>query len=103
MFTEHDPTDDSETSRAHAKAMRKIDRQQELEDLRAIMATRGGRRWVYRVLAKAGIHRSTFRGEQTHDSAWLEGHRDFGIFVEDEVNEACPNHYLTMLKEHTRG
>lgn len=102
MTTEHDPIDDNETSRAHAKAVAHIERQAEQEDLRKVMSTKNGRRFVYRLIERAGIHRTTFRESPT-ESAFLEGQRDFGIFIEAEVNAACPNHYLTMLKEHTRG
>ncbi len=99
MTIEHDPTSDNETDRAHAKAVAHLERQAELEDLRKLMSTKHGRRVVYRLIERAGIHRTTFRESPT-ESAFLEGQRDFGIFVEAEVNEACPSHYLTMLKEH---
>ncbi len=100
MNHKHDPiSEETEKDRAHAKAVAHLDRQAELEDLRKVMSTRYGRKWVYRLIERAGIHRTTFRESPT-ESAFLEGQRDFGIFVEAEINEACPSHYLTMLKEH---
>lgn len=100
---EHDPLNDNEADRAHAKAVAKIDRQRELEDIRQVMSHAAGRRFVHRLLAKAGIRRNAFHGEKTHDTAFALGEKSFGIFVESEVNESCPKSYIIMLQEHKRG
>lgn len=103
MTVEHDPIADNEKERAHAKAVAKLARGQELEDVRHVMSSASGRRFAYRLIERAGNDLTAFHGEETHKTAFALGGKEFGTFIKAEVNEACPKFYITMLQEHKRG
>jgi hypothetical protein len=95
-----DPTDFVGTAlQAEGKnRLAEIRRKQELDDIKWLMAHKQGRRFVHRLLSKAGIYRSSFTNSgQTN---FLEGERNVGLFVINEVMEGSFDNYITMLQEH---
>lgn len=76
-------------------------RQQEIDDMKVVLSTRAGRRFVWRHLTNAGIFQSTFTGNSA--TFFNEGRRDIGLKMLAEVNAASPESYLLMMKESNEG
>lgn len=72
---------------------------QEVEDLRGILATYGGRSFVWSLLADCGVYADTHRGEHTHDAAYVSGKRAIGLSLIEKVFTADPNAYTVMRLE----
>jgi len=65
-----------------------IERLQELNDIKSVMETPAGRRFIWRVMDRAGVFRGCFTGNST--TFYNEGRRDMGLFVLNDVLETCP-------------
>lgn len=72
-------------------------REQERADLRAILDTPGGRRFIARCLQKCGVFASTFTGNS--ETFFREGRRSVGLELLDEVMAADEAAFITMVKE----
>ena len=72
-------------------------RKQELEDLKFILQTPQGRRFVWRYLGVCGVFEISFTGNS--ETFFKEGKRNVGLMLLSDVNEAHPEAYLEMLKE----
>ncbi len=94
-----DPTDlqgigdDREEDDHKARLVRK----QEIDDVRWLMSSPRGRRFIHRLLSEGGVFRSTFTGNST--GFYLEGKRALALFVLGEVTDNCMDEYVAMLKE----
>lgn len=75
-------------------------RERELADIKAIMSAVEGRRYMWKLLDRAGIYRSSFTGNST--TFFNEGQRNLGLSVLADINESCPELYLTMLEENRK-
>ena len=97
--TERDPTDLNAHAREdEAKGLEaNVERKKELEDIRWLMGHKQGRRFVMRLLEKAGIYRTSFTGNS--ETFFREGMRNLGLFVLSEVMEVTPDQFALMLKE----
>lgn len=76
----------------------KFNRERELDDLRFILSSQQGRRFYWRLLEKTGIFKVSFTG----NPGWTEfneGRREVGLWALGEMNEACPEAWLEILKE----
>lgn len=73
-------------------------RQRELEDLRGILAMPSGRRLLWRYLEFCGINRISYRGN-TKETIFLEGCRNVGVMIQEDINEADPESYFKMIRE----
>lgn len=73
------------------------EREYELEDVKALMATESGRRFVARLMEVAGIYRCSFTGNST--TFFNEGQRNVGIQIFADIQIACPEQYSKMLDE----
>ena len=86
--------------KAQQQEMTRI-RLEELDDLRIVMGSQGGRRLIHRMLSRAGIYKCSFAAEGSSElTAFNEGGRNLGLWVLSEVGTACPAHYLKMIEEH---
>lgn len=96
-----DPTEDLEPSSAQAEADAKArhKRKQEVEDIKWLMAHPAGRRFVCRVLAESGVHRTSFHASGS-TMAFNEGRKHVGYVLTGELLELVPEAYLKMLKEY---
>lgn len=81
---------------------RKLRQQLQVEDLRFVMSTPAGRRFVHRVLGLCGTFRLSFTGEQTHTTAFNEGKRSLGNQLFAEVEAVSPEAFVDMLREAQR-
>lgn len=94
-----DPTDirrqEEEAERDARQAS--IQRAQEVEDFKHVVGSVEGRRFLWRLLEKTGVYRSSFTGSS--ETFFREGQRNVGLFLIGEIHEICPEVYTTMLKE----
>ena len=83
MSTELDLT--TKTPEEHAKTPERLS---QVADIRMTLECQAARRFLWRVLEKAGIFQDTFRPNST--SAYLQGKAALGRFLFNEILEACP-------------
>lgn len=100
MENEIDPQDliaQREAEKQSAE-MRKQLREIEKSDFLWLMQDKRGRRFVWRLLEKAGVFRTTFR-PNSNEGAFLEGMRNMGLMLIADINEICAEKYQTMVNE----
>lgn len=79
---------------------REQERTQELNDLKSILATDHGKRFIQRLLDRSGIHQPTYGSSSNiSDFAFLEGRREFGLFILAEITQADHNAWLDMQRK----
>ncbi|HLT01104.1 MAG TPA: hypothetical protein VK001_02955 [Geminicoccaceae bacterium] len=66
-------------------------------DLREVLSTEGGRRFVWRLLGDSGIFRTSFTGNS--ETFFREGERNVGLKVFNAIHQVCPDLYLVMQRE----
>ncbi len=78
------------------------------EDFKWLMSDKRGRRFVWSLLEKTGVYRSSFTGNS--ETFFREGARNVGLMVMAMVHENCPARYNLMVEEqkelkeqHDRG
>lgn len=83
------------------KAMEaKSEREQELQDLVKILQISEGKRFLSRILDRAGILQTSYgNGTNPQDFAFLEGRRDLGLFILGEITQANSEAWLEMQKD----
>jgi len=74
-------------------------RRVEIEDVKWLMADKRGRRIMWRLLAEAGVYRTSFNNSGSV-TAFNEGKRHIGLVLISEVNDHAAHQFLVMLKEH---
>lgn len=75
-------------------------RDKEVEDVKLIMSSREGRRFMWRMLEMCGVYRSSFTGNS--ETFFREGQRNIGLMLLADIHEHCPDGFTTMLKEQKR-
>lgn len=99
MSSTNDPTDTKAQERqaASESSGQNLLRKTEVDDVKWLMAHKQGRRFVSRLLDKAGVYRTSFTGNS--ETFFREGQRNLGLFVLSEVMEFAPEQHAQMLKE----
>lgn len=69
------------------------------EDLRVIMGTQHGRRWMWRHLDRCGMWRASFV-ENREGTDFREGERNTALRLWADLQRACPETLLRMQKEN---
>lgn len=70
------------------------------EDLRSVLSTVPGRRFVWRLVdGEAGVATPSFAGEQTHGTAYREGKRAVGLQLVLDCQRVAPTDYVQMVSE----
>ena len=82
-----------------SKADEKREAQEARNDVIAVMNTPEGRRYVWRLLEKAGVFRTPYRGS-TNDTMLRIGTHSVGVDIMTEIIDANAELYLLMQKEH---
>lgn len=72
-------------------------------DLLTVLATENGRRFVYDLLADAGVFRSSFVPGDPHGTAFNEGQRNYGVRLLSRLIADAPDQYMKLLKENARA
>ena len=100
MSEDQDPTFASRSPEEQAKADEAVlaIRNQELNDLKSILSTDHGRRFIWRILAKGRLHSLSFTGNSR--TYFNEGERNMGLWLFSEVMEADKESYPKMLQDH---
>lgn len=91
---------DQEAAAAEMRRAERLKADQDCEDLKWLMSNKQGRRFMWRLLAKAHLGKSSFVAPNAMTVSFLEGERNIGAYFQAEVLEVCPTRYLEMLKEH---
>lgn len=96
---DYDPFDlrGQERSAEEAEQREQLARLIEAEDFKWLMQHAQGRRFVWRMLGRAGMYRSSFTGNS--ETFFREGIRNFGILLTHLINEHCPEQYALMVAE----
>ena len=77
----------------------KLKRQQQIDDIKWLMAHAAGRRFVSRLLEESGAFRTSFHSSGS-TMAFNEGRKHIGYFLTGELLEITPDGYLKLLKEY---
>ena len=95
-----DVGDVSQVKKRRTKA--KIRRDREKEEIKQILATPFGRRFLWRVLRECGLWK-TFSYDGAHDMAIKSGRRDIGLWLIKEIDEADKNGYMKLIQEDLKN
>jgi len=68
------------------------------EDLRAILATKAGQRWVWWLTGRCHVFSSSYTGNNHVN--FLEGERNIGILLHREIMEIDPELMGAMSRAH---
>jgi len=66
-------------------------------DLRKVLASPEGRRFVWRLMSEAGVFRSSFTGNS--ETFFREGKRNIGLIILGDVMVAQPDSFTVMQRE----
>ena len=81
--------------------MAKDPRTEEIEDLKLVMGTENGRRFVYRFLVRSGLYICSYSSEMpVENTVFKEGQRNMGLWLLAELNQSTPKAYLKMIEEN---
>lgn len=73
-------------------------RRSELNEVRALLATAEGRKFLWRLLERCGVYKSSY--DQSGSRVYFnEGRREVGLWVLAEIIEAEPEAYVSLMKE----
>lgn len=78
-----------------------IQRSQELNDIKTVLSTISGRRFLWKIMSKARTFASVF-SENSNVMSYRSGKQDLGRFVMAEITEADENLLLKMMKENMK-
>ena len=70
----------------------------ELEDLRYVLSTPAGRRFLWRLLCECRLF-STVSHTEPLEMSRLSGRRDYGLWLLDELAAADNNAFLKLIQE----
>lgn len=98
-----DPTDfySIEDARQAASERARLELEMEVGDLKWLMSNKRGRRFVYRLLERAGVWRLSFNTNAL-TMAFNEGTRNEGLRLLAQITEHCPDRNAEMLQEQKR-
>lgn len=102
MTEEHNPLDTAEPERAAAEYAEEERRQrdQENSDLCKVMGNKEGRRFMWRLLSRAGVYRLSYQpGMDAMTTAFNEGYRNTGLELMADMLTICPHLHALMAEE----
>jgi len=95
---DHAPvTTPDDTDRDDEQGGKPTPRQLAIADLRAVMGTKQGRRFMHRLLAQAGIDQRSFTGNS--ETFFREGRRAVALELQDDIRTHAFPEYVLMLQE----
>ena len=80
----------------------KAAREQELDDLRVVLSTTQGKRFVAMLLKRGGVFSTTHTQDARH-SAFLEGQRNAALMLVSDIAAADPQMINALIVEVARG
>lgn len=72
--------------------------QREVDDLTWVLSEKKGRRFLWRFLSENCRVFKTCYSQDTNETYFLEGNRNVGLKLMDEINEINPDLYVKMIK-----
>ena len=99
-MSKYDPTDirSQERAKADTDLRNKLAKDTEEADTKWLMASKQGRRIVWRSLDRAGVFRLSFNTDPL-TTAFNEGSRNEGLRILAQIHTLCPELYPVMVKE----
>jgi hypothetical protein len=76
----------------------KLAEQQRREVIVGLMSAIPGRRWVLETLESCHIFRTSYNRDPT-TMAFMEGQRDIGLRLLNDIMASCPDDYIQMMRE----
>lgn len=70
---------------------------QEAEDLKWLMADKRGRRFMWALLERTHVYKTSMTGNS--HTFFLEGERNIGLAMMGQLHTVCPERYAEMVKE----
>lgn len=82
-----------------AKKQAEIDGALKLDEIRKVMQSAPGRRWMNELLERCHCFHTSFISGAPDASAFREGERNIGLQILADIQNAAPDLYLTMIQE----
>ena len=103
-MSNYDPLDirGQERTKAERDLRDKLTRDAEESDIKWLMSSKRGRRFLWRLLDQAGVFRLSFN-TNAMTMSFAEGNRNFGLRTLDMIHTLCPELYPTMVKEQNNN
>ena len=98
MEAEYDAGDEGQVKKKKTKAQ--IHKEQDKEDLKLLLDSAGGRRFLWRLLEECGVYKISFTGDNY--TIFNEGKRQIGLRLIEDIFNASPNAYTEMRLEATQ-
>jgi hypothetical protein len=98
MPPEEDIFDLEERQKKLTDAQKRV-HQKEIDDVRKILKTPEGRRYLWRMLGECGIFFNSFT-PNSNQTAFNEGGRNIGLIILSDINEADPSAFAKMQNEY---
>ncbi len=77
-------------------------RRLELEQAKVVMGSVSGRSFIYRLLDRTGLYRTSYNPQLPDSSTTFnEGGRNIGLFLTAELQEASPALFMKMIEENS--
>jgi len=89
---------DSKVAEARAEALA-LARRQRAMDMRSVMATPSGRRFVWRYLNEMGVFGGSYAPGDALATAYNEGRRSAGLRLQADLRRLCAADYVRMHAE----
>lgn len=80
------------------KKKHQLVRERELEEIKQLLSTSYGRRFLWRVLTQCGMFK-TLSVHTEHEMSIQSGKRDMGLWLVNEINDADKNGYIKLIQE----
>jgi hypothetical protein len=80
------------------KTRQKLRQDNDDNDLRFLLATDQGRRFLWKQLEACGVFKSSFTGSS--ETFFLEGQRNIGLKLLSDIMRVDPESYLRMIKSN---
>ena len=71
-----------------------------MSDIKKVVDMPEGRRYIWSVLSRCGVMQASMRASP-YDTAFMEGRRDIGLQLMNDLMEAVPEAYDKMRREDT--
>lgn len=97
----YDSSDPVQVNKQRRKAGRK--RVERLEFVKAMMAVREGRAWMYGHLEACHVFHTSFVAGDPHATSFRCGEHNVGLRLLADVMAAAPEQYVEMIKEAKNG
>ncbi|EJD6539146.1 TPA: hypothetical protein U2I32_000736 [Providencia rettgeri] len=94
-----DYTDEEKVAiQADLELKAKLRKEREDDDLKQVMSTECGRRFIWKTLSLSGVFEVSFTSDP-YITSFNEGRRNKGLELFNDVMSVCPDLYLVMAEE----